>query len=201
MTRWGILATIGLLLISFLSMTMVAFSLSGYSFILSAVLLMGLLGCTALGVGGISHAKAWGWSFITLISLIIILYSYFVYMVEGTFDSLFTLLSSSIILFMVALINFRLASENRPRGKKPRVQVYGSLDKMEPLSDIKTASSSQKPVSKTFTPGKYVSSKFASTYHIARCEWANNIKKGNRVWFATDTEAKKAGMKPHSCIG
>ena len=194
MIRWGLVAAVGLLLVAFLSLTSVAFDLFGYAFILSIVLLGGLLGCTVLGVGGISHGRAWGWSFLTLISLILIVYSYFVYMVEGTFDNLFTLVASSLILFVVALLNFRLASEPRPRRQKPTVQVYESLDKMEPMAEEKKA------MTKTFTPGKFVASKFASTFHIAKCEWANNIKKGNRVWFATDNEAKKAGMKAHSCI-
>ena len=46
----------------------------------------------------------------------------------------------------------------------------------------------------------FVASKMASAYHRSNCEWVNNIKRRNKVWFVTERQAKKAGFKPHECI-
>ncbi len=55
-------------------------------------------------------------------------------------------------------------------------------------------------VKKTYSPGKFVASKNAATYHSPKCDWANNIKPKNRVWFKTEAEAKKKGYTKHSCL-
>ena len=55
-------------------------------------------------------------------------------------------------------------------------------------------------IKKTFKPGKYIASKTGKTYHAPKCEWAKKIKKKNVVWYDNDKEAKKAGLKAHSCL-
>jgi hypothetical protein len=55
-------------------------------------------------------------------------------------------------------------------------------------------------VKKRFSPGKFVASKTGRQYHKPRCDWANNIKKQNRVWFATEKQAEKKGLTPHWCL-
>lgn len=55
-------------------------------------------------------------------------------------------------------------------------------------------------VKKSYSPGKYLASKQGKQYHRPRCNWANNIRKENRVWFATSAEAEKKGYTKHSCL-
>lgn len=45
----------------------------------------------------------------------------------------------------------------------------------------------------------FVASKHSTVYHKASCNWADNIKKANRVWFKTPAQARKAGYKAHKC--
>lgn len=46
---------------------------------------------------------------------------------------------------------------------------------------------------------KFVASKTGKVYHDARCNWADNIKQENKVWFKTSAQARKAGHKKHKC--
>jgi hypothetical protein len=55
-------------------------------------------------------------------------------------------------------------------------------------------------VKKRFSPGKFVASKTGRQYHKPKCEWANNIKKQNRVWFLSEKEAEKKGLTAHWCL-
>lgn len=57
----------------------------------------------------------------------------------------------------------------------------------------------KKPVVTTYTPGKVIASKTSSYYHIPKCDWAKKISKGNEIWYESDAEAKKAGLKAHNC--
>lgn len=45
----------------------------------------------------------------------------------------------------------------------------------------------------------FVASKVGTVYHKASCNWADNIKKKNRVWFKTAAQARKAGYRAHKC--
>jgi hypothetical protein len=55
-------------------------------------------------------------------------------------------------------------------------------------------------VKKTYSPGKFVASSNASTYHIPKCAWAKKINSKNRVWFDSKDQARKKGYKQHSCL-
>lgn len=190
--RWGFGGALIILFVAFLSMIFIAFDLSGLSFLLSLVLFFGLLGFGALSMSGVVGNRAWGWSFLGFESLLFLLYASFVYIGRGSLESLGTLIASSIVLLVLSLANFRLANSPKRGHPAPKVEVYDPMEKVEP--------SALRNVKKQFTPGKYVASKFGGTFHKATCEWANNIKRSNRVWFASEEEAGKARMKPHSCI-
>ena len=51
-----------------------------------------------------------------------------------------------------------------------------------------------------FEPGKYVASNRGTVYHSPKCDWAQKIGSTNRVWFDSEQEAKKKGLKKHSCL-
>ncbi len=195
---WGMLAALGVLVISFSSMILVVFELSGLSFILSVLLFAGLIVFATLALSGTARKKAWGWSFLSFLSIMFVLYVLFVYLVAGSLENLTTLIASSIILLVISIINFRLAVEPRQGIGLivPKVEVYESLEKMEPREG-----KAAKNVKASFTPGKFIGSKFGGTIHRPTCEWAKKVRKGNRQWFSSVEEANKAGMKPHSCIG
>lgn len=90
------------------------------------------------------------------------------------------------------------------------ITSIGSKDQDEDMSLLKPAkekkeapvkaAKEEKSVSKSFVPGKFVASKSGSVYHAPKCEWAKKIAKKNRVWYNDKNQAKKNGLKQHSCI-
>ena len=58
----------------------------------------------------------------------------------------------------------------------------------------------KKAVKKSYSPGKFVSSKSSNYYHAPKCDWAKKIKKANRVWYDSESSAKGAGLKKHTCL-
>lgn len=65
-------------------------------------------------------------------------------------------------------------------------------------SSKKTAATA-KPVKKKLQ-GRYVGSIMATTFHTSNCEWINNIKRTNKVWFTSKKDAEKKGYHPHECV-
>lgn len=215
--RWGLLAASALVLVSFLSLIFIVFGFSGLSFLLSLILLITLMALLALTMGGIAKAKAWGWSFLSFISLVLIFYAYIVYLIFGLVENLGILIVSSVIMLVVSVLNFRLADQPEKESieapPSPKVEVYESLDKVEPTQqkgrDVKVQVNVNAAGAKVVAPRvavmakqklPFVASKMASAYHRSNCEWVNNIKRRNKVWFSTEKQAKKAGFKPHECI-
>src|SRR3989338_4027110 len=137
MVRWSLLAASAAVLVSFLSMIFVVFGLLGNSFLLSVTLLIGLMVFLSFAMGGIANGRAWGWSFLTFISLVIILYSLVLFLVFGMVNNLALLVASTVILLAISVLNFRLADEPSkgsiaPARSSPKVEVYETLDKIEP---------------------------------------------------------------------
>jgi len=55
--------------------------------------------------------------------------------------------------------------------------------------------------SSTTTSGKFVGSKSGNKYHLSTCHWADKIKSANKVYFSSESEAKKEDYEPcSSCI-
>lgn len=93
---------------------------------------------------------------------------------------MFAAMVSSITAFVLCIVNIK--------GKKKHVKM------------AKEKTTDKKSVLKTYTPGKVVASKNAKYYHAPKCDWAKKIKKSNMVWFDTDHDAKKKGLKAHTCL-
>ncbi len=64
------------------------------------------------------------------------------------------------------------------------------------MPDIKPV---EMPEPKPKQDKKFAASKTGKVYHKADCDWVDNIKDKNRVWFETAAQAKKAGYKAHKC--
>jgi hypothetical protein len=43
---------------------------------------------------------------------------------------------------------------------------------------------------------QYVGSINSTKYHLPNCQWAENIKPENEIWFSSIEETQKAGYKP-----
>lgn len=57
----------------------------------------------------------------------------------------------------------------------------------------------KKVVAKKRVPS-FVASTKAKTYHTAKCNWADNIKRGNKIRFSSRKKAEDLGLKPHECV-
>jgi hypothetical protein len=86
-------------------------------------------------------------------------------------------------------------------------KTYGMNEMAELKREAALIEKAEKGLMKTmkspkaeFVPGRFVASAFASTYHVAKCDWANNIKNKNRIWFNSQKEAEKKGYTAHSCV-
>ena len=79
------------------------------------------------------------------------------------------------------------------------VSVAGFFISLFSIEKEKTRSS-EKTVTKTFTPGKYIASKTGTKFHSPKCDWGKRVKKINAVWFNSKEDARKAGYKSDDCI-
>ena len=80
-----------------------------------------------------------------------------------------------------------------PNYKPKKKVVKKKATKKKPAKKVKQ-------VKKTYKPGKYVASTNGGVYHAAKCKWANNIERKNRVWFSSRQKAEKLGYSAHSCL-
>lgn len=198
-TNWGFTSAAVLLFVTLLSMILVVFQLSGWAFALSLILLLGVLLWGLLGAMTVYGSIRWSWSFLMPVPIVMLVYSLVVYTRQGMIEYLGILITGAIILFLVTVINMRLVADS---DAQPKVQVYERLpEKVEPVKAQKASSTAKSAsVSSSVTPGRFVASKFGTTYHTAKCDWAKKVRKRNQVWFKTKDEAKRAKLRPHSCI-
>lgn len=197
--RWGFLAALAASFVVFLTLILTVFDLFGTSFILSLTFLLGMMVFFSVSMGGAFRNKRWGWLFVMFSCLIIMLFAYVVYIIEGVMPYHTVLLASSIILFAIALANIGLADSGNKKKSALPVKVYPSMEKVEPYYEGQ-ASVKAAPKKKAASKGKFVASKMASHYHISSCDWVDNIKRKNKIWFASAISAKRAKFKPHECV-
>ena|SRR3989338_4755639 len=196
--RWGFLAGLSAGFIVFLSMILTVFGMSGAPFLVSLAFLLGMMVFSSVAMGGAYRNKRWGWVLVMFGCLIILLFAYVVYTTQGVVQYHTVMLAASIILFTVALVNIGLADSGNQRKRSPKVNVYQDMEKVEPYYEGQaTANAAPK---KKASKGKFVASKMAKTFHTANCDWADNIKRRNKIWFASAISAKRAKFKPHECV-
>jgi len=166
-------------LVIFLSLIELTFSLHRFFFVGQFILLLILLLAAFISLLLIySDIKAgWTISFVSLLIITIDMLS--IYYNKGGSTLFYWALGAAAIALIISMIKF---------NQKDYDDEDFSDDTSEPEPETE------------YTPGKYIASKTATTYHAPKCDWAEKIKEKNRVWFDDDKEAKKAGYKKHSCV-
>lgn len=78
----------------------------------------------------------------------------------------------------------------------------GDLFSAEDLEKLTEAGRSQeRPASSTTArEGEFVASVNGSKYYAASCSEVRRIREENRIWFATEQEARDAGYEPSACL-
>jgi len=186
-----------ILLFAVISFILVVFDLHRFAFVLELGMLLVLLFFLAFAVFAMYNNKKWGWTLTGAVLLVLLLNTFFVYMLTKTFDTAYaTATVFSIAGLALAVFSLRGSGLRaiRIEGEKPQ-DYYPYIDKMEPESEAKEPN-----IEKTFTPGKFVASKKASKFHAAKCDWAKRIGKSNQVWFNSREEAESKGFEADTCI-
>jgi len=80
-------------------------------------------------------------------------------------------------------------------------KVFFDTKKAAKKAKLKAHECVKKPVEPVHVPtGDYVASPYTQVYHKVGCEWANNIKNKNKIYFKSKSAAANAGYKPHTCM-
>lgn len=113
---------------------------------------------------------------------------------------------TAIIIILVAFIGFGLGKLSALEGKKAPILIeknqfllYQSNEIIsgEKINSIKTIKNSPDLSGK-----KFVASKSGTKYYLPWCGTVSRIKEENKIWFATEAEARKAGYAPaENCAG
>ena len=101
-------------------------------------------------------------------------------------------LTAAIVL--VAIISFGLGRLSKIREEKTPITIENVKENAE-TSESKPLLTSN--VDSGIKADKiFVASRNGKKYYYAWCESAKTIKEQNRIWFATQAEAEKAGYQP-----
>lgn len=113
---------------------------------------------------------------------------------------------TAIIIVGAAFASFGLGRLSSLEGKKPPVLIEKNLllsslpDETVPGVSNKSLADGKK--TQNNSPKSFVASKSGKKYYLPWCGGVSNIKEGNKVWFASEAEAKKSGYTPASnCKG
>src|SRR3989344_8413380 len=98
------------------------------------------------------------------------------------------------IIILVAVISFGLGRLSKIREEKTPITIENVKENAE-TGESKSLSTSNVD-NEIKTDKIFVASKNGKKYYYAWCESANVIKEQNRIWFATQAEAEKAGYQP-----
>lgn len=100
----------------------------------------------------------------------------------------------AIVITFVAFAGFGLGKLSALEGKKTPVLIerdgsfISSSKENIPIKDLISAKTTQN------SPGKsFVGSKTGTKYYLPWCGGVSKIKEENKIWFASEEEAKKAG--------
>src|SRR3989344_1950471 len=98
------------------------------------------------------------------------------------------------VIVLVAVISFGLGRLSKIREEKTPITIENVKENAE-TGESKSLSTSNVD-NEIKTDKIFVASKNGKKYYYAWCESANVIKEQNRIWFATQAEAEKAGYQP-----
>lgn len=110
----------------------------------------------------------------------------------------------ALLIIVVSLISFYLGRVSVGEGRGVTASVPMQATVIEAKTPImqEIVSTTTPIAEEKKTEGVYVASKSGTKYHLPWCPGAKQIKEENKVWFATKTDAEKAGYTPASnCKG
>jgi hypothetical protein len=160
------------------------FRMTGLKFYGELLVILIVIFFTIISLLLISNEIDAGYVLIAIIAILSLLNFILIYFRKGMTTFVFASIISSITAFVVSVVNIG--------GKK---EIKKKVNKED-----KEGKKEEKPVIKTYTPGKVVASKTSKYYHAPKCDWAKKIKKSNQVWYDTDIDAKKENLEPHTCL-
>lgn len=111
----------------------------------------------------------------------------------------------AIVIILVAFAGFGLGRLSSLEGKK--IPVLIEQNSAFPVTANETESSFGTLTTKINTKSNlseksFVASKFGTKYYFPWCGGVSNIKETNKIWFSSETEAKKVGYTPATnCAG
>ena len=186
-----------ILLFAVIGFILVVLDLHRFMFVFELMLLLAFVFILPFGMFAVYNDRKWGWMMLVAALILLLVNLFFIFLLTGIFETAhLTILFFSAIGIIVALLNLRPSRNYRISGEgheKTR-DYYPYIDKMEPVQKA------EEPISKTFTPGKYIASKKAGKYHVAKCDWAKRISRENQLWFNSEEEAKSKGFVADACI-
>ena len=174
---------------------LIVFDLHRFAFASELVLLLAFMFLLAFAMFLVYHGKKKGWTLLGLALVLLLLDVSFIFMLTGTFGTAhLTTIFFSIIGLAVALLNHRETGQEHEASEIERHEkdYYPYIDKMESKEEPK--------IEKTFTPGKFVASKKANKFHVAKCDWAKRVSKENQIWFNSKEEAVSQGFQADKCV-
>lgn len=158
-------------------------TMEGITFVLE---LLGLVALLVLTLVGFVTFPSWGEK---LLFFVLVAFLGNLLLIRAFLDFLsLPLLLAVLAGFGLSLLQFLPQRNGVQRGVgKRKEEVHSMVFPDEPLKS-------------TFSPGKYVGSKFGATYHEPKSEWAKKIKPVNQVWFQSKEEAEKKGYQAHGSL-
>ena len=219
-----------ILLFVIIGFILIVFDLNGLAFVFEMMILLVFIFLLAFAMFVIYDNEKLGWTILGSALILLLLDMFFIILLAGAFETAhITTIFFSVIGLLVILLNLRTAKSDESEiedeqethenqsfsghrkssemrvSSRTRSQLsgfsretndyYPYIDKMEP-EEPKTESK----IEKTFVPGKFVASKKANKFHVAKCDWAKRISKANQIWFNSGEEAKSQGFEADKCV-
>lgn len=183
-----------------ISFVLVVFDLHRFAFVFELMLLLVFMFLLAFAMYNIYHNQRWGWTLLGTTLIFLLLDLFFIFVLTRTLDTPYiTSLVFSVIGLVITALNLREiqdVDEIKAEEYEKAADYYPYIDKMESKEGTKETS-----IEKTFIPGKFVASKKANKFHIAKCDWARRVSKENRIWFNSKEEAESQGFQADKCVG
>ncbi|QQR65143.1 hypothetical protein IPH92_00995 [Candidatus Kaiserbacteria bacterium] len=103
-----------------------------------------------------------------------------------------------ILIITVSFVSFYLGrvSVGNGHSEATRIPIQATIIESNTLQNHDITSTTTPLVEEKVVKETYVASKSGTKYHLPWCPGAKQIKDENKVWFATKTDAEKAGYTP-----
>ena len=201
-----------ILLFAVIGFIFIIFELKGIAFVFELGLLLAFMFSLAFAMFLVYNDRSASWPIMALVLILLLLDVFIIFLLTGAFGWEYVITTLSAVAGLaVVLANIFAAPRKEPTAEThyDKKQYYYPLSekaeekeemKEEIKNKVKSELKKEQKVSAKFTPGKYVASKKAGTFHAAKCDWASRISKENMVWFDSKEEALARGLNPDKCV-